>query len=320
MALSISSTALSTLPTRDLSQKFLPVKLPTCLAARTRVNATKGVSSICEPLPPDRPLWFPGSTAPEWLDGSLPGDYGFDPLGLVFDENCFTDDFMEVQLYNLWYVMKQHDCLPGSDPELLKWFAQAELMHGRWAMLAVAGILIPEWLESLGLIENFSWYDAGSREYFADPTTLFVVQLALMGWVEGRRWADIIKPGSVDIEPNLPNKKKPTPDVGYPGGLWFDPMMWGRGSPEPVMVLRTKEIKNGRLAMLAFVGFCFQAIYTGEGPLENLAAHVADPGHCNIFSDVDARVPFEEEFHIAIEPTARIPVIKHVDDKHSMSN
>ncbi|KAK3213361.1 hypothetical protein Dsin_018067 [Dipteronia sinensis] len=255
MALSIASTALSTLPVRDIPQKCFSGKIiTTCFSIRTRLNATKGVSSVCEPLPPDRPVWFPGSTPPAWLDGSLPGDYGFDPLGL------------------------------GSDPESLRWFAQAELIHGRWAMLAVAGILVPEWLEGLGFIEDYSWYNAGSREYFADSTTLFVVQMALMGWVEGRRWADILKPGCVDIEPNLPNKSKPKPDVGYPGGLWFDPWMWGRGSPEPVMVLRTKEIKNGRLAMLAFVGFCFQATYTGKEPLENLAAHIADPGHCNIFS------------------------------------
>lgn len=159
----------------------------------------------------------------------------------------------------------------GLDPDLLKWFAQAELIHGRWAMLAVAGILIPIWLQSLGFIDKFSWYEAGSVKYFADPTTLFVVQLALMGWVEGRRWADIINPGFVDIEPKVPHKKNPKADVGYPGGLFFDPWMWGRGSPEPVMVLRTKEIKNGRLAMLVFLGFCFQAIYTGQSPLENLA-------------------------------------------------
>lgn len=81
----------------------------------------------------------------------------------------------------------------GSDPDTLKWFAQAELIHSRWAMLAVTGIIIPECLERLGFIENFSWYDAGSREYFADSTTLFVAQMVLMGWAEGRRWADLIK-------------------------------------------------------------------------------------------------------------------------------
>ncbi|KVI12239.1 photosystem I chlorophyll a/b-binding protein 6, chloroplastic [Cynara cardunculus var. scolymus] len=269
MTFTIASTSHSSLPTRRESAKKLrsagrnatPSFLFRSSSHGLKFQATKGgVSSVCEPLPADRPLWFPGSSPPEWLDGSLPGDFGFDPLGL------------------------------GSDPELLKWFAQAELMHSRWAMLAVAGILIPEWLESLGFIENFSWFDAGSREYFTDPTTLFVVQLALMGWVEGRRWADIINPGCVDIEPDLPNKKKPKPDVGYPGGLWFDPFMWGRGSPEPVMVLRTKEIKNGRLAMLAFAGFVFQAIYTGQGPVENLVAHLADPGHVNIFSAFTSQI------------------------------
>lgn len=30
----------------------------------------------------DRRLWYPGAIAPEWLDGSLVGDYGFDPFGL----------------------------------------------------------------------------------------------------------------------------------------------------------------------------------------------------------------------------------------------
>ena len=173
----------------------------------------------------------------------------------------------------------------GSEPEQLRWFAQAELIHGRWAMLAAVGILVPDLLARWGFIDGgFSWFDAGSREYFADPWTLFVSQMALMGWAEGRRWADLLHPGCVDIEPDLPNRKKPDPDVGYPGGLWFDWANWGRGSPEPVMVLRTKEIKNGRLAMLAFLGFWFQAVYTGQGPIDNLLAHLADPGHCNIFS------------------------------------
>ena len=32
-----------------------------------------------------RPLWLPGSQPPKQLDGSLPGDYGFDPLNLGAD-------------------------------------------------------------------------------------------------------------------------------------------------------------------------------------------------------------------------------------------
>ncbi|XWS26567.1 hypothetical protein CRYUN_Cryun26dG0041700 [Craigia yunnanensis] len=89
----------------DKPQKSLPGKFTTFLPGRTHLKATNGVSSVCEPFPPDRQLWFPGSTPPEWLVGSLPGDFGFDPLGL------------------------------GSDPESLKWLSQAELMHARWAML-----------------------------------------------------------------------------------------------------------------------------------------------------------------------------------------
>ncbi|CAN4096511.1 unnamed protein product [Withania somnifera] len=210
MDLAIHSTAFSSIPIRELPTKTFSGKFTT-------------FSSVCEPLPPDRPLWFPGSSPPEWLD-----DFGFDTPGL------------------------------GSDPELLKWFAQAELIHSRWAMLAVAGIQIPEWLESLGLIDNFSWYGAGEREYFADSTTLFVVQLVLMGWVEGRRWADIINQVVLTLNQQYLTRRNQNQI--------------------------TKEIKNGRLAMLAFVGFCFQAVYTGQGPIENLVSHIADPGYNNIFS------------------------------------
>jgi len=55
---------------------------------KLRVNkytaAVGGRSSttVCAVAEPDRPLWFPGSTPPPWLDGTLPGDFGFDPLGL----------------------------------------------------------------------------------------------------------------------------------------------------------------------------------------------------------------------------------------------
>ena len=47
--------------------------------------AAKGDVSVSATLvgnKTERPLWLPGSEAPAWLDGSLPGDYGFDPLEL----------------------------------------------------------------------------------------------------------------------------------------------------------------------------------------------------------------------------------------------
>ena len=30
----------------------------------------------------ERDLWYPNAEAPAWLDGSMPGDRGFDPFGL----------------------------------------------------------------------------------------------------------------------------------------------------------------------------------------------------------------------------------------------
>ncbi len=100
---------------------------------------------------------------------------------------------------------------------------QAELVNGRFAMLAVAGILVPELLKSVGgggpaaqvrscprlrppqlrtgpaflapltcsrclLPAQVAWFDAGKYEYFAPPSTLFAVMIPLFAWVEIRRY------------------------------------------------------------------------------------------------------------------------------------
>ena len=39
--------------------------------------------------------------------------------------------------------------------------------------------------------------------------------------------------------------------------------------------LKWREIRNGRLAMVAFLGFVSQHAATGKGPIDNLVEHVA---------------------------------------------
>lgn len=45
------------------------------------------------------------------------------------------------------------------------------------------------------------------------------------------------------------------------------------------------EMKNGRLAMLAILGYGAQAVLTKEGPFENLLEHLSDPVGHNILTN-----------------------------------
>lgn len=204
----------------------------------------------------DRPLFVPGAAPPEYLDGSLAGDYGWDPLGL------------------------------GADEKALRWYRQSELQHARWAMLGVAGILGQEIIRP----DSF-WYTAGEPsnlpELYYGPNGInlggiLAWEFLLMHWVEVRRWQDYKNFGSVNEDPIFKGNKVPNPEMGYPGGI-FDPFGFSKGNFKEA---QTKEIKNGRLAMVAFAGFTLQAQATGKGPLANLADHLSSPFANNITKNI----------------------------------
>jgi len=208
-----------------------------------------------------RELWLPGGEPPKHLDGSLAGDYGFDPLNL------------------------------GSDPEALKWYVQAELVHCRFAMLGVVGVLVPELLTKLGVVNLPVWYEAGAMDIsWTNFVTLVVVMHYMFGFAEMKRYMDFKNPGSQGAPGSFLGLEGAFKggENGYPGGI-FDPMGFSKGPEFEKMKLR--EVKNGRLAMMAMLGFFAQAASTGSSPLENLSAHLSDPWTANVASNSVA-LPF----------------------------
>merc|ERR1712164_137644 len=102
-------------PVAKKAKKPTPVKKAVRRAIKSKVSPAEALAKW---YGPKRKLYLPGglitaSELPSYLDGKLAGDYGFDPLGL------------------------------GADGAIAQ-YRVAEVLHARWAMLAVPGIVIPE--------------------------------------------------------------------------------------------------------------------------------------------------------------------------------
>jgi len=164
-------------------------------------------------------------------------------------------------------------------------------------MLGAAGCLAPEVLSAAGLIPqtgaDATWFSSGVippagsyDKYWVDPYTLFFVEVVAMQFAELKRYQDYRNPGSqakqyfLGMEGAFGGSGNPA----YPGGQFFN--MFNLGKTEAAMnELKLKEIKNGRLAMLAMFGYGAQAVMTHEGPFKNLTDHLADPVNHNMLTN-----------------------------------
>ncbi|CAL9179363.1 unnamed protein product [Musa hybrid cultivar] len=184
-------------------------------------------------------------------------NYGYDPFGLSKKPEDFAKDYQILCRYQAY-----------------------ELIHARWAMLGAAGFIIPEAFNKFGA--NFGpeavWFktgalllDGSTLNYFGKniPINLVVAVIAEIVLVGGAEYFRIIN--GLDLEDKL--------HPGWP----FDPLGLAN-DPHQAALLKVKEIKNGRLAMFAMLGFFLQAYVTGEGPVENLTRHLSDPFGNNLLT------------------------------------
>ena len=171
------------------------------------------------------PSAYPGATAPLGF---------FDPLG-------FSNNISEKQF---------------------KLYREAELKHGRVAMLAVLGVLFGERFPLLlghriagPAIHHFQQADHVLWAFSANV-------LGLCGVVETvnilRGWQSVDR--TLEDSTGVATLRE-----GYENGdLNFDPLDLRPTHPKALLALKNKELNNGRLAMIAIAGIVAQELVTGH--------------------------------------------------------
>lgn len=169
---------------------------------------------------------LPFLEAPPKLDGTLAGDAGFDPLGLSEIEGIGAD---------------------------LYWMREAELKHGRVAMLATVGVLFVE--------------GCGSMPGFPEGKGLSQMDVFWDVWEEHPNYiaAALCFITMIEFISGVATTAGRESGLRDAGDFKFNPLGF-----KDTMEMRTKEISNGRLAMLGAAGMIVQGMTTHEGCLTNL--------------------------------------------------
>eukprot|EP00527_Entomoneis_sp_CCMP2396_P004549 CAMPEP_0198149204 /NCGR_PEP_ID=MMETSP1443-20131203/45369_1 /TAXON_ID=186043 /ORGANISM="Entomoneis sp., Strain CCMP2396" /LENGTH=235 /DNA_ID=CAMNT_0043814159 /DNA_START=90 /DNA_END=793 /DNA_ORIENTATION=+ len=159
---------------------------------------------------------------PKLLDGELAGDVGFDPFNFA-----------------------------GADKASLYYMREAEIKHSRLAMLAVAGWPLAELFDKP--LADAAGLPTLLTKSGASPSILN----GGLGNVDIAYWAVVVAlAGIVEIESDKTREEKGKSYLL--GDCNFDPLGFFPEDKVKRQAMMTKEIKHGRLAMMALTGFVVQ--------------------------------------------------------------
>lgn len=167
----------------------------------------------------------------------------------------------------------------GKDYETVKSYREAELHHGRVAMLGALGMLVTEQPLEFHPFFLLGEKDIGPAirhldEVRAAEPAFFEVFAVFIGALElNRALVGWTKPG--DASSGGPLLR----DDYFPGDVGFDPLNLCPTDPDEFNELHTKELQNGRLAMLGWAGMVAQELVNGKEIFVNagLAEDKFDP-------------------------------------------
>lgn len=210
------------------------------MAPATRASV-RSISMLNE----DRSVALPFDKRPPNLDGSLPGDVGFDPAG--FSNNPPT----------------------GS----LKWYREAEIVHGRIAQLAVIGFLFPSF-----------YHFPGNADVGLDAYAEMNPYKALSTIPEAGLWQVLTVIYGIELSrvKNIIQGDKEPGDLGL-GQTGFNPFNF-KYTPEEYREKQVQEIKHGRLAMFGALGMLLQTSISGKSIPEQLGGAFSFPDERAILS------------------------------------
>jgi Chlorophyll A-B binding protein len=149
----------------------------------------------------------------------------------------------------------------------LKRYREAELTHGRVAMLAAVGFLVGEAVEGSSFLFDAQVSGPAITHLSQVPNLFWVILVTFIGAAEQAR-AEIGWKEPKDVRFDQPGDLR---ESYMPGDLRFDPLGLKPEDPAEFAIMQTKELQNGRLAMLAAAGFMAQELADGKGILEHFA-------------------------------------------------